>query len=154
MVVILSEAKNLIDSGTYSFEILRLSPQNDVTGSLAGGISLVDRLNRPNRLSRRPEILGNPKYIKKLLTYIFYCRRISLNLKLNVIFFTLSRINLNLNLTHRFHQTAPRNCKDGRATGQPQGVGSESYLNSTSQGSTPKDERKDGHICSRRAGDS
>ncbi|MGB6928983.1 MAG: hypothetical protein WBH05_07155 [Syntrophobacteria bacterium] len=32
------------------------------------------------------------------------------------------------------------------ATGLPQGVGSEAYLNSTSQGPTPEDARKDGHI--------
>jgi hypothetical protein len=30
--VILSEAKNLMDSGTYTLEILRLAPQNDVVG--------------------------------------------------------------------------------------------------------------------------
>jgi len=30
--VILSEAKNLMDSGTYNSEILRLVPQNDVVG--------------------------------------------------------------------------------------------------------------------------
>ena len=30
--IILSEAKNLIDSGTYNLEILRLAPQNDVVG--------------------------------------------------------------------------------------------------------------------------
>ena len=30
--VILSKAKNLIDSGTYACEILRLTPQNDVVG--------------------------------------------------------------------------------------------------------------------------
>jgi hypothetical protein len=33
--------------------------------------------------------------------------------------------------------------------GQPQGVGSEVYLNSTSQGPTPEDARKDGHIRGR-----
>jgi hypothetical protein len=31
-VVILSEAKNLMASTTYIFEILRLTPQNDVVG--------------------------------------------------------------------------------------------------------------------------
>ena len=30
--VILSEAKNLMDSGTYTLQILRLTPQNDVVG--------------------------------------------------------------------------------------------------------------------------
>ena len=33
--------------------------------------------------------------------------------------------------------------------GQPQGVGSEAYLNGTSQGPTPEDARKDGHIRGR-----
>ena len=35
---------------------------------------------------------------------------------------------------------------DGCATGQPQGIGSEAHLNSTSQGPIPEDARKDGHI--------
>ncbi|MEE9531838.1 MAG: hypothetical protein V3W52_12640 [Syntrophobacteria bacterium] len=42
-----------------------------------------------------------------------------------------------------------RDHEDGRATGQPQGVGSEAYLNGTSQGTTPEDARKDGHIRGR-----
>ncbi|MCK5657407.1 MAG: hypothetical protein KAI21_06185 [Deltaproteobacteria bacterium] len=42
-----------------------------------------------------------------------------------------------------------RDHDDGRATCQPQGVGSEAYLNGTSQGPTPEDARKDGHICGR-----
>jgi hypothetical protein len=33
--------------------------------------------------------------------------------------------------------------------GQPQGVGSEAYLSGTSQGLTPEDARKDGHIRGR-----
>ena len=33
--------------------------------------------------------------------------------------------------------------------GQPQGVGFEAYLNSTSQSPTPEDARKDGHIRGR-----
>ena len=33
--------------------------------------------------------------------------------------------------------------------GQPQGVGSEAYLNGTSQGPTPEDARKGGHIRGR-----
>ena len=33
--------------------------------------------------------------------------------------------------------------------GQPQGVGSEAYLNGTSQGPTLEDARKDGHIRGR-----
>ena len=36
--VILSEAKNLMDLGTYTSEILRLTPQNDVVGQPLGGI--------------------------------------------------------------------------------------------------------------------
>jgi len=32
LVVILSEAKNLINLDTYAFEILRLTPQNDIVG--------------------------------------------------------------------------------------------------------------------------
>jgi hypothetical protein len=39
---------------------------------------------------------------------------------------------------------------DGCATGQPQGVGSEAYLKSTSQGSTPEYARKGGHNRGRR----
>jgi hypothetical protein len=47
--------------------------------------------------------------------------------------------------------------RGGRATGQPQGVGSEAHLNSTSQGElvlsvvegTPEDDREDGHIHGR-----
>ena len=42
-----------------------------------------------------------------------------------------------------------RDREDGRATGQPQGVESEAYLNGTSQGATPEDARKDGHIGGR-----
>ena len=35
--VILSEAKNLMDSGTYCLEILRSAPQNDVVGQSLEG---------------------------------------------------------------------------------------------------------------------
>jgi hypothetical protein len=38
-----------------------------------------------------------------------------------------------------FHELMSRDRKGGRATGQPQGVGSEAYLNGTSQGPTPED---------------
>ena len=49
-----------------------------------------------------------------------------------------------------FHELLSRDCEDGRATGQPQGVGPEAYLlNGTSQGTTPEDARKDGHILGR-----
>jgi hypothetical protein len=37
-------------------------------------------------------------------------------------------------LTRMFHELPSRDHADGRATGQPQGVGSEAYLNGTSQG--------------------
>jgi hypothetical protein len=42
-----------------------------------------------------------------------------------------------------FHELQSRDREDGRATGQPQGVGPEAYLNGTSQGATPEDARKD-----------
>jgi hypothetical protein len=45
-----------------------------------------------------------------------------------------------------FDELVLRDHEEGRATGQPQGVGSEPYLNGTSQGPTPEDARKDGHI--------
>ena len=48
-----------------------------------------------------------------------------------------------------FHELPWRDCADGRATGQPQGVGSEAYQNGTSQGPTPEDAGKDGHIRGR-----
>ncbi len=47
------------------------------------------------------------------------------------------------------HESVLRDCEDERATGQPQGLKSEAYLNSTSQGSRPEDARKDAHIHSR-----
>jgi hypothetical protein len=53
------------------------------------------------------------------------------------------------NLARIFHELLSRDHEDGRATGQPQGVGSEAYLNGTSQGPTPEDARKDGHIRGR-----
>ena len=56
-----------------------------------------------------------------------------------------------------FHELQPRDRKDGLATGQPQCVGPEVYLDGMSQGElvlgkvegTPEDARKDGHICGR-----
>ncbi len=48
-----------------------------------------------------------------------------------------------------FHELPSRDREDGCATGQPQGVGSEAYLNSTSQGPTPEDARQDGHFLGR-----
>jgi hypothetical protein len=40
-----------------------------------------------------------------------------------------------------FHELLSRDREDGCATGQPQGVGLEAYLNGTSQGATPEDAR-------------
>jgi hypothetical protein len=54
-----------------------------------------------------------------------------------------------IHLARIFHELLSRDHEDGRATGQPQGVGSEAYLDGTSQGPTPEDARKDGHIRSR-----
>jgi hypothetical protein len=48
-----------------------------------------------------------------------------------------------------FHELLSRDHEDGRATWQPQGVGSEAYLNGTSQGPTPEDAGKVGHIRGR-----
>jgi hypothetical protein len=48
-----------------------------------------------------------------------------------------------------FHELMSRDREDGCATGQPQGVGSEAYLNGTSLEPTPEDARKDGHIRGR-----
>ena len=52
-------------------------------------------------------------------------------------------------LARMFHELLSRDRKDGCATGQPQGVGPEAYLNGTSQGATSEDARKDGHIHGR-----
>jgi hypothetical protein len=48
-----------------------------------------------------------------------------------------------------FHGLLSRDQEDGRAIGQPQGLGPEAYLNGTSQGPTPEDARKDAHIRGR-----
>ena len=55
----------------------------------------------------------------------------------------------NRNLARMFHELQSRDREDGLATGQPQGVGPEAYLNGTSQGATPEDARKDAHIRGR-----
>jgi hypothetical protein len=52
-------------------------------------------------------------------------------------------------LARVFHELLSRDHEDGCATWQPQGVGSEAYLNGTSQGPTPEDAKKDGHIRGR-----
>jgi len=49
-----------------------------------------------------------------------------------------------------FYELMSRDHEDGRATGQPsRGIGSEVYLNGTSQETTPEDARKDEHIQGR-----
>ncbi|MEJ2233510.1 MAG: hypothetical protein P8X67_06255 [Syntrophobacterales bacterium] len=48
-----------------------------------------------------------------------------------------------------FYELLSRDHGDGRATWQPQGVGSEAYLYGTPQGATSEDARKDGHIRGR-----
>ena len=48
-----------------------------------------------------------------------------------------------------FYELLSRDRGEGCATGQPQGVGSEAYLNSTSQDPTPEDARKDNLIRGR-----
>ncbi len=52
-------------------------------------------------------------------------------------------------LARMFHELVSRDREVRGATWQPQGVGSEAYLNGTSQGSTLEDARKDGHIHGR-----
>ena len=42
-----------------------------------------------------------------------------------------------------FYELVSRDLEDGRATGQPQGVGPEAYLNGTSQEPKPEDTRKE-----------
>jgi hypothetical protein len=49
-------------------------------------------------------------------------------------------------ITRIFHELLSRDHGDGRATWQPQGVGSEAYMNGTSQEMTPEDARKDVQI--------
>ena len=56
-------------------------------------------------------------------------------------------------LARMFRELLSRDREDGRATGQLvpryRGIGPEAYLNGTSQGATPEDARKDGHIRGR-----
>jgi hypothetical protein len=52
-------------------------------------------------------------------------------------------------LARMFHELLWRDREDGRATGHPQDVGPEAYLNGTSQGPTSEDARKDGRIRGR-----
>jgi len=52
-------------------------------------------------------------------------------------------------LARMFHELPLRDRGEGCTTVQSQGVGSEAYLNSTPQGPTPEDARKDSHIRGR-----
>jgi len=52
-------------------------------------------------------------------------------------------------LARIMHETSSRDRGIGRATGQPQGLGPETYLIRTLQGSRPEDTRKDGHCHGR-----
>ena len=52
-------------------------------------------------------------------------------------------------LVWMFHELLSRDREDGRATWQPQGVGTEAYLNGTPQEPTPEDAREDDHIRGR-----
>ena len=54
-----------------------------------------------------------------------------------------------LPIVQMFHELLWRDHEDGCVTWQPQGGGSEAYLNGTSQEPTPEDARKDGHIRGR-----
>ena len=51
-------------------------------------------------------------------------------------------IAIHVNLTRIFHELQSRDREDGRVTGQPQELGPEAYLNSTSQGSRSEDDRR------------
>jgi hypothetical protein len=62
---------------------------------------------------------------------------------------TVIYFNWHYSLARIFRELLSRDHENGRATGQPQGVGSEAYLNGTSHGPTPKDARKDGHTRGR-----
>ena len=60
-----------------------------------------------------------------------------------------TRVFTVLLLARIFHELPSRDREDGFATGQPQGLGPEAYLNSTSHGVRPEDARKDAHIRDR-----
>ena len=58
-------------------------------------------------------------------------------------------MGLAVHLARIIHESALRDREAGRATGQPQDLGSEAYLNSTSQDAGSEEARKDGHIRGR-----
>jgi len=51
------------------------------------------------------------------------------------------RCHHGFSLARIMHETPSRDRGDGRATGQPQGLGPEAYFFSTSQGASPEDPR-------------
>jgi hypothetical protein len=59
------------------------------------------------------------------------------------------RLGCEEDLARITHETPWRDRGDGRATGQPQGLGPEAHFFSTSQGARPEDARKDGEIRGR-----
>ena len=54
-----------------------------------------------------------------------------------------------LSFARMFYELPSRDREDGRATGHPQDVGPEAYLNGTSQGATSEDAQKEGYIRGR-----
>ena len=72
-IVILSGAKNLMDSGTHVFEILRLTPQNDVVGQPHNG--LIKRfVTRPGIINscRPDDEIENGLNLPQEVTYSTY----------------------------------------------------------------------------------
>ena len=63
--------------------------------------------------------------------------------------YTTFDITQSVPLARIFHELLSRDHEDGRATWKPQGVGSEAYLNGTSQGPAHEDAMKDGNIRGR-----
>jgi hypothetical protein len=61
----------------------------------------------------------------------------------------LSNEQIKESLVRMFYELQSRDLEDRRATGQPQGVASEAYLEGTWQEATPEDARKDDHIQGR-----
>ena len=68
---------------------------------------------------------------------------------LNTEILTSTHLCATLRLAQIIRESVSRDREDGLATGQPQGVESEAYLNSTSQVSNPEDAREDDHIRGR-----
>ena len=68
---------------------------------------------------------------------------------ISLAFDTLDLLVILFSTARMFHELMSRDHENQRASGQPQGVGFEVYLNGTSQGPTTEDARKDGHILRR-----